>query len=125
MRFLKNARQVAVSAAAVCVAATSLLAVTAPSASASTIQNQWVQLCAQGDYPVVLQFPYRGMESTIVSPGQCNWWNWPSIGTWEPVNVIDVRSHKTVGTAWYKGDVSGLGIGAEGWEGSSQWIQTW
>lgn len=126
MRFAKKTRRLAVSAAAICATATSLLALTAPSASASTIQNQWVQLCAQGNYPAVLQFPYRGgMESTGVNPGQCNWWNWQSIGTWEPINVIDVYSHRTVGTVWYKGDVSGVGIGAEGSDGGSQWIQTW
>ncbi|MER6540702.1 hypothetical protein ABT215_44580 [Streptomyces sp900105755] len=126
MRFAMKTRRLAVSAAAICATATSLLAVTAPSASASTIKNQWVQLCAQGDYPAVLQFPNRGgMESTAVNPGQCNWWNWQSNNTWEPINVIDIYSHKTVGTVWYNGNVSGVGIGAIGWDNGWQSIQTW
>ncbi|MPY30765.1 hypothetical protein FNH09_05390 [Streptomyces adustus] len=106
--------------------ATGLLAGTASSASASTIQKQWIQLCAQGNYPAYLSFPWRGgYTSTIVSPGQCQWWNVPSDHRWEPVDVVDVWSGATVGTAWYNGDESGLGTGAEGWEGGDQWIQTW
>ncbi|MPY32762.1 hypothetical protein FNH09_16230 [Streptomyces adustus] len=109
-----------------CAMTTGLLAGTASSASASTIQNQWVQLCAQGNYAAYVEFPYRGYSSSfVVGPGECQWWNRPSIGTWEPINVVDAWTGKVVGTTWYKGDVSGVGIGAEGWEGGSQWIQTW
>jgi hypothetical protein len=124
--FLKNAKRAGITAVVTCAMATGLLAGTAGPASASTIQNQWIQLCAQGNYPAQIEFPYRGGASSfVVSPGQCQWWNFQDLGTWEPVNVVDVWSGKTVGTTWYKGDVSGLGIGAEGSEGGSQWIQTW
>lgn len=126
MRLRNNVKRAAISAAFSCAMAAGLLAGTASSASASTIQNEWVQLCAQGNYPAYLSFPWRGgFTSTIVDPGQCQWWNVGSDHRWEPINVIDAWSGATVGTTWYDGDVSGLGVGAEGWEGSSQWIQTW
>ncbi|MBV2353821.1 hypothetical protein KUM39_05520 [Streptomyces sp. J2-1] len=126
MRFIKNTKRVAAAVVAAGAMTAGLLAGTAGTASASTIQNQWVQLCAQGNYPAVVQFPQRGnFESVIVSPGQCQWWNFGSIHAWEPINVIDVWSNRTVGTTWYNGDVSGVGIGAQGQEGGSQWIQTW
>ncbi|MER6540701.1 hypothetical protein ABT215_44575 [Streptomyces sp900105755] len=126
MRFLRNAKRVGITAAVTCTMATGLLASTAGSASASTIKNEWIQLCAQGNYPAYVEFPYRGGASSfVVSPGQCQWWNWQSIGIWEPVNVVDSWSGKIIGTEWYNGDYNGLGIGALGSEGGQQRIQTW
>jgi hypothetical protein len=104
--------------------------VTSP-ASASTIQNNWIQLCAQGNYPVQLQFPYRGgFRSFVVNPHTCNWWYEGTIswnGGWEPVQVIDDWSGAQIGrTYWYNGNVSGIGFGAGGCEGcGNQWLNVW
>ncbi|MBS2540091.1 hypothetical protein KGQ20_45865 [Catenulispora sp. NF23] len=109
------------------VVAAALGVTSAATASASSIQNDYVQLCAQGDYPSVIQFPDRGgWSSTVVNPGDC-WWNYVGGSSWEPINVLKVNgdgSQSYLGTVWYDGDASGVGIGTEG-SSDSPWYQTW
>lgn len=103
--------------------AAALLAGTAPSAAASTIGKGWVQLCAQGDYPSVVEFPSRGgLESTIVNPGSC-WLNYMGGRGWESINVMDLH-HRVLATFSYNGDVSGIGIGTEG-RGGAEYVWVW
>jgi hypothetical protein len=114
----------------------------AANASASTIPNDHIQICAQGTYPVfihVLSAPIPNaneitatFESFIVFPNQgansC-WWNqipFTTSGQWVQVDVVGMHANGSefyIGSKWWNSQ-GGLGIGAEGNE-SSPWIQTW
>jgi hypothetical protein len=114
------------------VLAAGLLFGTAGSASASTIQNDWVQLCAQGGYPAYLTLPYRGPTSGHfnVPGGECRWWWMGTLdwnGGWEPIDVFTYWG-VYIGTVWYNGQYGGIGIGASGaiQEGSNNiYLITW
>jgi hypothetical protein len=99
------------------------------SASASTIPGGHVQICAQGNYTAYIVFPDRGgLSSTLVPQGHC-WWDYMGGNSWEPINVYGVwNTHPDqsfyIGTEWYDGAVSGIGIGAEGVT-TSPWLETW
>jgi hypothetical protein len=134
MGFFKRTRKVVMATAVAGVLAAGVLLGTAGSASASSIQNDWVQLCAQGNYSAYLTLPYRGPTSGRfnVPAGECRWWwmgtlNWN--GGWEPIDVFEdsYGSSSQIGTVWYNGSYSGVGIGAEGYvsEGTNIWIVTW
>jgi hypothetical protein len=96
-----------------------VIAASAGVASASTIPTGRVQLCAQGNYAAYLQFPDRGgLESALVPQGQC-WDQYMGGNSWEPIKVYGVWNTNPnqsfyIGTEWYDGAVSGIGIGAEG-----------
>jgi hypothetical protein len=98
-------------------------------ASASTIPGGHVQICAQGNYTAYIVFPYRGgFSSTLVPQGQC-WWDYMGGNSWEPINVYGIwNTHPDqsfyIGTEWYDGAVSGIGIGAEGVT-TSPYLETW
>jgi hypothetical protein len=115
----------------------------AASASASTIPNGHIQICAQGDYPVfihVLSEPIpnsggattQSFESPVVSPNQGSnscWWNQNSFSTGGQQVQVDVVGVHQNGSQFYIrserwNGSSGLGIGAEGSE-SSPWVETW
>jgi hypothetical protein len=112
----------------------------AANASASTIPNGHIQICAQGTYPTflhVLLAPSNSgdagpFESFVVFPNQGSnscWWNETPISTngqWVQVDVVGFRANGAefyIGSKWWNSDY-GLGIGAEGSE-SAPWIQTW
>ncbi|MFD4240574.1 hypothetical protein ACFWP3_03045 [Streptomyces sp. NPDC058525] len=107
------------------VLAAGLIAGTAGSASASTIRNGSVQLCAQANYPAYLEFQDRGAATRIVNPGECQWWGFGSIGRWEQINIVDAWSGKRVGSKWYEGSQTGIGIGAQGTSGGWQNAIDW
>jgi hypothetical protein len=115
--------------AAVAVVAAAAIAGMAAPASASTISKGFVQICAQGNYRAVVQFPSRGYyESTLVNPGSC-WYRYMGGGHgWEQIRVFGDYNQSSsrffVGTVWYNGDVSGVGIGAEGTTTNRYYI-TW
>ncbi|GGM18529.1 hypothetical protein GCM10010129_73390 [Streptomyces fumigatiscleroticus] len=105
---------------------------------ASTISTGYVQLCAQGNYSAFVQFPDRNnLESVVVSPGTC--WKeklgggYGGADGYEPINVFGVFNnapHNTfkIDTVWYNGNVSGVGIGAEGTTanaGAGAYVITW
>lgn len=104
----------------------------AGSSYASTIAKGDVQLCAQGNYAAVLQFPDRGgYESTVVSPGQC-WKGHMGGNGSEPINVIGIYNTSSntfkIGTVYFNGSTSGIGIGAEGTTanaGAGAYLYTW
>jgi len=93
------------------------VALGAGAADASTISTGYVQLCAQGGYVSFIEFPDRGgLQSTLVSPGQC-WYEY--LGTLDeevPIEVFGSIDGTAVylGEAWYNASVSGIGIGTEG-----------
>jgi hypothetical protein len=120
--------------AAIAVGATSLIsgiaiAGTAAAASASTIGVGQVQICAQGNYAAYIVFPRRGgYTSTIVPQGQC-WIKTMGGVKSEPIEVYGVwNTHPDqsfyIGTEWYDGADSGIGIGAEG-VSTSPYLWTW
>ncbi|REH46162.1 hypothetical protein BCF44_107295 [Kutzneria buriramensis] len=101
------------------------LVASAQAASASTIQQGWIQLCSQGGYDSYLEFPAWHSATTIVPQKQCDWW---------PVNTggatILVVAHDDKGTSlgsyWYNSSGEGLGIGTEsdvktGWRYAINW----
>jgi hypothetical protein len=95
-------------------------------ASASTIPNNEVQLCAQGKYPAFLAFPDLGWwESPLEQPGQC-WLAKVGGDGWQPIYVYEVGSNSAtqIDTEWYDGQVSGIGIGAEG-TSDNPYVWTW
>ncbi|WP_035844536.1 hypothetical protein [Kitasatospora azatica] len=110
-------RLIATAAAAASLGAVAVIGTASP-AAASTISNGNVQVCAQGTYPVYAQFPYRGgWSTTIVNPGNC-WLHYVGGNSWEPINVYGLYPNSSatfsLGTFWYDGAVSGIGIGGEG-----------
>ncbi|GIJ27196.1 hypothetical protein Vqi01_23580 [Micromonospora qiuiae] len=123
MGSFRKSRQAAAAVVAVGALTAGLTFSTAGPASASTIKKGWVQLCAQGDYSAVVNSSSL-ISSRIVTPGTCDWWEWGARG-WEQLTVIDIRSGRAVGSAWYNGAQSGIGLGAKGTTGGSQWIITW
>ena len=136
MNIKKAITRVAAPLAASGLVAAAAVALSATSASASTIQNGYLQLCVQGDYaafvnvlPVSLGggLTTREYESTIVQPGQCWWAPVETDGQWAQVDVVGVNNDGSqfyIGSEWYDGEVSGMGIGAEG-TSTSPWITTW
>lgn len=117
--------------AAVLLAATTVV-VGATGASASTISKGHVQVCAQGNYGVTAEFPHRGgISTTYIARGTCSYQYWGGT-SWEPINVIGwfntSNNSFKVGTVWYKGDTSGVGIGAKGTTsngGAGAYTVTW
>ncbi|MFI2378042.1 hypothetical protein ACH5AO_23715 [Streptomyces sp. NPDC018964] len=114
-----------------------LLAVTAvvggaTGASASGIGKGYVPVCAQGNYGVTAEFPHRGGISTTCIPrGTCSCGYWGGTSR-EPIEVTgwfntSDNSFKA-GAVWYKGNSSGIGIGAEGTTsngGAGAYMVTW
>lgn len=111
----------------------------ASSASASTIPNGHIQICAQGNYPVYLHvlskpIPNSGGATTqsfasfVVSPGNC-WWNdfsFTTFGMSVQADVVGLRPNGQefyIGSKWWNSS-GGLGIGAKG-DQNSPWLQTW
>jgi hypothetical protein len=113
------------------------LTVGAPAASASTIQNGWIQLCAQGDYPAFIHIndatiPNSNGETTgsawsfTENPGSCTWFPFNTDGLWLQVDVVGIHSDGQqfyIDSYWWNSS-TGLGIGAEG-DQYSPWTQTW
>jgi hypothetical protein len=113
------------------------LTASAPAASASTIPNGNIQICAQGDYPAFIHIlstsiPNSGGETTrdlsspIEYPGSCWWTPFDTAGQWVQVDVVGIHSDGQqfyIGSYWWNSS-SGLGIGAEG-DQWSPWTQTW
>ncbi len=106
-----------------------VITASAGAASASTLPKGRVQLCSQGNYTAYLKFPYRGgLESYAVPRGKC-WNHYMGGNRWEPIKVYGVwNSHPNqsfyIGTKWYDGAVSGIGIGAEG-STTKPYLWTW
>jgi hypothetical protein len=113
------------------------LTVSASAASASTIANGHIQICAQGDYPAFIHIlsetiPNSGgattgsLESPIQSPGSCWWTAFDTRGQWVQVDVVGIHSNGQefyIRSYWWNSS-GGLGIGAEG-DQWSPWTQTW
>ncbi len=103
--------------------------VRAGAASASTIRKGHVKFCAQGNYAAYIKFPHRrGLESTIVPRGHC-WYQYMGGKRREPIKVYGIRNTNPsqsfyIGTRWYDGAVSGIGIGAEGVT-TRPYLRTW
>lgn len=119
---------------------------TTATASASTIQKGWLQICAQGNYPAyvhVLSEPipnspgmYTGeWVSPAMTPGVsvdgapagCLWKQVPTDNVWVQVDVVGLKPNGQefwLGDEWYNSNVSGMGIGAEGTP-SNYSIATW
>ena len=129
MKISGKLKRAAVAATAAGVLSGVVIAGTAAAASASTIPGGTVQICAQGNYTAYIVFPYRGgFASTLVPRGQC-WINYMGGNSWEPIKVYGVwNTHPDqsfyIGTEWYDGAVSGIGIGAEG-STTSPYLWTW
>jgi len=137
MNIKKTVTRVAAPLAVSGLAAAAVVGLGATSASASTIQNGYLQLCAQGNYsafvhvlPVDLGggLTTRSYESFVVPAGQCWWAPVDTAGQWAQVDVVGIYNDSGqefyIGSEWYNGNVSGMGIGAEG-ASTSPWIQTW
>lgn len=133
----------AVLAAGVVVAGGALCGATAVAvaspASASTIKNGWVQLCAQGNYDAYFDIPSTPIpgtgevsqerESTIVEAGTCGWWPEDTSGATTTIKVYGIYnvSHQRFyigGEGGYRSSATGVGIGAEG-TSTSPWLQRW
>ncbi|MEZ0095369.1 hypothetical protein [Streptacidiphilus sp. EB129] len=115
---IRSGRRVLATVAATAALSAVAVGVAAGPASASTISNGFVQVCAQGKYAAYATFPYRGgFSTTVVNPGDC-WYGWMGGDSWEPIDVYGIYpgSPKPIdlGEVWYNGSVSGIGIGAEG-----------
>lgn len=114
----------------------------AADASASTIPDGHIQICAQGNYRVfirVLSEPVpnsnlltAGLRSATVSPnkGSASCWKNPgtftTLGQTVQVDVVGVKSDGSdfyIASEWWN-SATGLGIGAEGTT-SSPWLETW
>ena len=124
------------SKAAVAVALAAGLGVVASApASASTIPNGQIQLCAQGNYRAYVHVLPRdlgdgssttGMMSTLVNPGDCWISGFNTHGGANQVDVVGIRSNGSefyIGSQWWN-SATGLGLGAEGTE-SNPYIWQW
>lgn len=118
------------------VATAGLATATATSASASTIPNGQIQLCAQGNYPAYIHILDRqindsgastgGFASTIVNPGDCWITSFNTHGGANQVDVVGLRpdgSEFYIGSQWWN-SATGLGLGAEG-SPESPYIWQW
>jgi hypothetical protein len=105
-------RRLAAVAGVLGVASGALMIGTAGTASASTIQYDYVQLCSQGGYGSYLYEPYDDSYTQTVPPGQCYWWSVSPSNTWIEIDVYDDQGD-LLSPFWYNGSVSGLGIGTE------------
>ncbi|QMU76693.1 hypothetical protein GXW83_14030 [Streptacidiphilus sp. PB12-B1b] len=127
MSITRSVKRLTTALACSVLAAGALVGVNATSASASTISNGYVQLCAQGDYPAYIVFPYRGgFSSTIVQPKTC-WYTYMGGNSWEPIDIYGLGNNSVIpiGEVWYDGSVSGIGIGAEGYASDNPYYWTW
>jgi len=82
---------------AVGLAGGALVSLGAAPASASTIQNGWLQICAQGNYSAQIDIapPESGsgqgalvLSSIVVAPGMCWWHSEDTDDQWVPMTVI-------------------------------------
>jgi hypothetical protein len=113
-------------------------------ASASTIQQGWLQFCVQGNYTARIHVlsekdPKTGgktseIETSTMNPGQvidggppgCTWFPFDTDGVSVQVDVIRVAPDRTehwINDTWYNSN-SGLGVGAEG-TATNPYIATW
>ncbi len=128
MKVSGRLKRIVAAASTVGVLSGAVIAASAGVASASTIPKGYVQLCAQGNYTAYLSFPDLGKTSTLVPPGQC-WDHYVGGNSWEPIKVYGVWNTNPsqsfyIGTEWYDGAVSGIGIGAEGVT-TAPYLWTW
>lgn len=114
-------------------------AVGAADASASTIPNGHIQICAQGSYPAFIHVLSKNLgnglstgtfSSAVESPNEgsssCWWTQFDTHGQSVQVDVVGLDSNGNqfyIGSRWWNSS-TGLGIGAEG-SSSSPWIETW
>ncbi len=108
---------------------------TAVSASASTIPNGQIQICAQGNYPAYIHILPRslgngatttGMASVLINPGQCRTYGFNTLGGANQVDVVGIRPNGSefyIGSQWWN-SATGLGLGAEGTP-SNPYIWQW
>lgn len=140
MRNLSSSWRRALTAAGVAGALAATAVAGATDASASTIPDGHIQLCAQGSYGVflhILSVPIPNsaaitgsVDSIVLHPNEgwnsCWWTPWNTHGQRAQVDIVEVRpdgSQFYIGSKWWNSD-TGLGIGAEGSE-SHPWLQTW
>jgi hypothetical protein len=109
----------------------------AAQASASTIPNGNIQICAQGSYPAYIHvlpapIPNSGgattgtFESFVQSPGNCWMHSFDSDGQTVQVDVVGLHGNGSefyIRSYWWNSQ-TGLGIGAEGSEWSP-WTEQW
>ncbi|WP_190812458.1 hypothetical protein [Saccharopolyspora pogona] len=123
---VKNAvKRVVVGLGATGLLSGALLAGTVATASASTIPNGYIQICAQGNYSAYVEvhpaelgggMTTGGMASTIQRPGNCWMQKLSTHGVDAPVDVWGIRPDGStfhVGAASYNSK-DGLGLGAQG-----------
>ncbi|MDT5040606.1 MAG: hypothetical protein QOE51_1591 [Actinoplanes sp.] len=114
-----------------------VLGLAAAPASASTIQNGWLQFCVQGPYDAFVHvlstnvpnsggMMTREFLSTVMGPGECHWWPVNTLGQWAQVDVVQVKSNgsqRWINDVFYNSN-TGLGVGATG-TSDSPWVNTW
>ena len=138
MSIKKTIKRVTAPLAATGLVGAAIVGVGATPAAASTIQNGWLQLCAQGNYSAFIHVlpvnlgngaTTEDYQSPIVRAGGPCWW--APVNTdnqWAQVDVVGIYNGSGqqfyIGSEWYNGNVSGMGIGAEG-SSTSPWIQKW
>jgi hypothetical protein len=134
MRISSMKRRIGALAAGVAMAAGLGLSAAAP-ASASTIPNGKIQICAQGNYPVFIHILPRslgngatthGLRSAIFGPGQCWIFDFNTLGGANQVDVVGLRpdgSEFYIGSQWWNSS-TGLGLGAQG-SPSNAYIWQW
>jgi hypothetical protein len=137
MQVSRRLKRTVTALSAVGVLSGAVIAGSAGMASASTIQNGHIQICAQGDYPAfihVLSEPVpnsggettESLESPVQSPGSCWWTPFNTLGQWVQVDVVGLHSDGSqfyIHSYWWNSS-TGIGIGAEG-DQWSPWTQTW
>jgi hypothetical protein len=93
-------------------------------ASASTIPNGKIQICAQGNYWAYIHIlpryiggggmSTRTMTSVAVRPGECEIYSFNTLGGANQVDVVGLRpdgSEFYIGSQWWN-SATGLGLGA-------------
>lgn len=141
MKISRKLKRVAAAISAASVLSGAVIVGSTGIASASTIPNGHIQICAQGDYSAfihVLSEPIpnsnettQTFASTIVVPGTPHacWWNqqpFDTFGQWVQVDVVGIHSNGQqfyIRSYWWNSS-GGLGIGAEG-DQWSPWTETW
>lgn len=137
MALTHTLRRLLVTLGSVSLLGITLAAAGSTSASASTIPNGNIQLCAQGSYSAYVHvlaepIPNGGgattpsLVSPVQIPGNCWMASVNTQGQWVQVDVVGVHrdgGEFYIGSEWWNSS-TGIGIGAEG-DDWSPWIQQW